>query len=138
MDISEVSKESGLPASTLRYYEEKGLIKSIGRHGLKRLFPSNILLRLSLIALGQKSGFSLQEIKPMFDEKGITIDRQKLQNKAEELDQKINELTAMRDGLRHAANCSYSNQLDCPKFKKYLKVAQHKIKQDKIETSDKA
>jgi len=138
MDISEASKESGLPASTLRYYEEKGLIKSIGRHGLKRLYPSNILLRLSLIALGQKSGFSLQEIKSMFGEKGITIDRQKLQDKAEELDQKINELTAMRDGLRHAAKCCHSNQLDCPKFQKYLKVAQHKIKQEKIEASDKA
>ena len=131
MDISEVSKTSGLPASTLRYYEEKGLIQSIGRHGLKRLFPGNILLRLSLIALGQKSGFSLEEIKSMFGEKDLTIDRIKLRQKADELDQKISELTAMRDGLRHAANCSHPNQLDCPKFQKYLKVAQHKIKREK-------
>ena len=81
MDISEVSKASGLPASALRYYEEKGLIKSIGRHGLKRLFPGNIMLRLSLIALGQKSGFTLDEIKTMFSENDVAIDRKKLVEK---------------------------------------------------------
>ena len=52
MDINEVSKASGLPASTLRYYEEKGLIRSIGRNGLRRVFAESVLQRLSLIALG--------------------------------------------------------------------------------------
>jgi len=39
MDIAEVAKRSGVPASTLRFYEEKGLISSIGRQGL--LFGDN-------------------------------------------------------------------------------------------------
>jgi DNA-binding transcriptional MerR regulator len=38
MDITEVARRSGLPSSTLRFYEEKGLIRSIGRRGLHRLF----------------------------------------------------------------------------------------------------
>jgi DNA-binding transcriptional MerR regulator len=33
MDIAEVAKRSGVPASTLRFYEEKGLIASVGRRG---------------------------------------------------------------------------------------------------------
>ncbi|WP_366929875.1 MerR family DNA-binding transcriptional regulator [uncultured Zhongshania sp.] len=38
MDLAEVAKASGLPSSTLRYYEEKGLIQSTGRKGFRRLF----------------------------------------------------------------------------------------------------
>lgn len=38
LDIAEVASRSGLPPSTLRFYEQKGLIASVGRHGLRRLF----------------------------------------------------------------------------------------------------
>jgi len=52
MDITEVAKRSGIPASTLRFYEEKGLITSVGRRGLRRLFGANVLEQLALIAIG--------------------------------------------------------------------------------------
>jgi DNA-binding transcriptional MerR regulator len=98
---------SGLPASTLRFYEEKGLIASVGRRGLHRLFAPSVLERLALIALGRAAGFSLDEIACMLAPDGRPlIDRQVLAAKAEELDRTIRELTAMRDGLRHAAACS--------------------------------
>jgi DNA-binding transcriptional MerR regulator len=70
MDIVEVAKRSGLPASALRYYEEKGLIASTGRQGLRRTFADSVLDQLSLIALGQAAGFSLGEIKGMFSHDG--------------------------------------------------------------------
>ena len=38
LDIAEVAKRSGVPASTLRFYDESGLIASVGRRGLRRLF----------------------------------------------------------------------------------------------------
>ena len=38
LDIAAVAQQSGVPASALRYYEEKGLIASVGRRGLRRLF----------------------------------------------------------------------------------------------------
>ncbi|MCP5382431.1 MAG: helix-turn-helix domain-containing protein [Kordiimonadaceae bacterium] len=124
MDIAEVSKFFGLPASTLRFYEEKGLIRSIGRRGLRRLFDVNILEQLSLIALARYSGFSLDEIKSMFSlNRSIQIDRKMLTDKADELDQKIKKLTAMRDGLRHAAKCKAPSHLECPTFQRLLKVA---------------
>lgn len=114
MDISEVSKHSGLAASKLRYYEEKDLISSVGRRGLRRLFDDNILERLSLIALGQRAGFSLNEIAAMFTPDGVAIDRNQLSAKAEELDRTIKKLEAMRDGLRHAAKCPAPSHLDRP------------------------
>jgi MerR family regulatory protein len=53
MDITEVARRSGIPASTLRIYEEKGLIASIGRRGLRRVFDPGVLERLALIAVGR-------------------------------------------------------------------------------------
>ncbi|MDP3212212.1 helix-turn-helix domain-containing protein [Methylotenera sp.] len=123
MDIAEVAKVSGLPASTLRYYEEKGLIKSYGRNGLRRLFSANVVERLALISLGRKVGFSLEEIYEMFTPDGPVINRELLLAKAEELDNKIAELTAMRDGLNHAAVCKAPNHFECPKFLRFLRIA---------------
>lgn len=106
LDITEVGRRSGLPASTLRYYEEKGLITSVGRRGLHRLFAPEVLDRLALIALGRVAGFSLDEIALMFSPDGRPrIDRKLLAAKADDLDNTIRELTAMRNGLampRHA------------------------------------
>lgn len=124
MDITEVAKRSGVPASTLRFYEEKGLIASVGRRGLRRLFDSGVLERLALIALGRSAGFSLDEIASMFAPDGRPqIDRRALAAKAEELDGTIRELSAMRDGLRHAAVCPAPSHLECPTFRRLLKGA---------------
>lgn len=123
IDIAELAKRSGLRASTLRFYEEKGLIVSTGRRGLKRLFAPEILERLSLIALGRASGFSLDEIAGLLD--GPDIDRDCLRAKAAELDRRIEQLTRMRDGLRHAADCQVPVLTDCPHFLRLVKVAGH-------------
>src|SRR5262245_26122735 len=61
LDISEVARRSGVPASALRFYEQRRLISSIGRRGLRRLFDPGVLDRLALIALGRAAGFSLDE-----------------------------------------------------------------------------
>lgn len=123
MDIAEVAKASGLPASTLRFYEEKGLIKSYGRNGLRRLFSANVVERLALISLGRNAGFSLEEIYEMFTPDGPVINRELLLAKAGELDRKITELTSMRDGLLHAAVCQAPNHFECPKFLRLLSIA---------------
>ena len=124
MDITEVARRSGLPASTLRFYEEKGLIASIGRRGLHRVFSSTVLEGLALIAVGRAAGFSLDEIRMMFAPDGrLRIDRQMLAAKAEELDGTIARLSAMRDGLRHAAACPAPSHMECPKFRRILKAA---------------
>lgn len=124
IDIAQLSKKTGLPASKLRYYDEMGLIQSVGRKGLKRLFDADAEMRLSLIALGQNAGFSLDEIKDMFGAReSVKIDRGKLQDKAEQLDRKIEKLKAMRDGLRHAAECPHEDHFQCPTFQRLMKVA---------------
>ena len=96
LDIAEVAERSGLPASALRYYEEKGLIRSIGRRGLRRVFPAGVVERLALIALGRAAGFSLEEMARMFTRDGrLKIDRGQLAAKAKELDATIRRTRAL-------------------------------------------
>ena len=123
LDIVEVAQRSGVPASALRFYDEKGLIASTGRHGLRRLFDANVLERLALIAVGRAAGFSLDEIAAVFAPDGRPrIDRKILAAKADELDRTIRKLSAMRDGLRHAAVCPAPSHMECPTFRRIMRA----------------
>lgn len=124
LDIADVARQSGTPASTLRFYEEKGLITAIGRRGLRRLFDPSVLERLALIALGRAAGFALDEIAEMFAPDGRPqIQRQRLLAKADDLDQRIRRLQAMRDGLRHAAACPAPSPMECDHFRRIVRLA---------------
>lgn len=124
MDISEVARRSGMPASTLRFYEEKGLIASVGRQGLRRRFAPGVLDQLALVALGRAAGFSLDEIRSMFSPHGQpSIDRGLLAAKADEIDRTIRRLKAMSHGLRHAAVCPAPSHAQCPTFQRLLRGA---------------
>jgi len=124
MDITEVARKAGVAASTLRFYEEKRLIKSIGRRGLHRVFAPAVLERLAVIGLGRAAGFSLDEIARMFSPDGRPrIDRQMLAAKADELGRTISKLTKLREGLRHAAACPAPSHLECPTFQRLLRAA---------------
>jgi DNA-binding transcriptional MerR regulator len=124
MDIARLAKRTGVPASALRYYEKKGLIKSVGRDGLRRTFAPQVLDQLALIALGQAAGLSLDEIRSMLSPKGgPKIDRALLTAKAKEIDSTIVHLRAVSRGLRHAAACPAPSHAQCPTFQKLLKTA---------------
>lgn len=124
LDIGEVAKVSGVPPSALRFYEEKGLIRSTGRHGLRRLFSSHVIEQLEFIRLGQLAGLSLEDIASMFTTEGkLMVDRAFLIHKAAEMERSIRQLTAVRNTLLHVAKCSAPNHMECPKFQRLLRVA---------------
>jgi len=124
MDIAEVARRSGIAASTLRFYEEKGLITSIGRQGLRRRFDPGVLDQLALIALGQTAGFSLSEIGSMISSNGRPdIDRRMLSAKADEIDRMVKRLKAVSKSLRHAAVCPAASHSECPTFRRLLRAA---------------
>lgn len=124
LDIGEVAERSGVAPSTLRYYEEIGLIVSLWRRGLRRQFDADVLLKLSLIAMGKAAGFSLQEIAGMFGRDGRPeIPRDQLRVKADELQRQMAELRTLRDILRHVADCPAPSHLECPTFRKLMRAA---------------
>src|SRR3569833_2629825 len=124
MDIAEVVKHTGVPASTLRYYEKPGLPAPAGRPGPRRRFAPGVLDQLALNSLGQAAGLSLDEIRSMLLPNGHpSIDRQMLADKADEIDALIKRLRAVSRGLRHAAACPAPSHAECPSFQKLLKAA---------------
>ncbi|RFU87938.1 MerR family transcriptional regulator [Streptomyces triticagri] len=124
LDIAEVVRRTGIPTSTLRYYEEKGLITPVGRHGLRRQYAPDVLDHLALIALTRSAGFTLDEIAAMFTPDGRpNLDRGVFAAKADDLDATVRRLTAARDSLRHAAACPAPNHLECPTFRALLTSA---------------
>ncbi|WP_435660805.1 helix-turn-helix domain-containing protein [Leisingera caerulea] len=123
LDIGEVAERSGTAASALRYYEEIGLISSAGRKGLRRQFGPETLLQLSLITLGKAAGFSLQEIAGMLGKDGRPdLPRDQLHARADALEAQIRELSALKDALRHMAECPAPSHQECPKFQKLLQA----------------
>ena len=124
LDIGEVSARTGLRPSALRYYEAIGLIASVSRHGLLRQFAPEVLVQLKLIAMGRSAGFSLDEIAGMFGMNGVPdLSRAVLQQRADDLDRQIRDLTALRDTLRHVAACPAPSHMECPTFRRLLDVA---------------
>jgi len=124
MDIAQVARKAGIAASTLRFYEEKGLIASVGRDGLRRRFDPAVLDQLALIALAKAAGFALDEIRSMFTPDGRpSIDRAMLSARADEIDVTVRRLKAMSDGLRHAAVCPAPSHAECPTFQRLLRAA---------------
>ncbi|MEK2646223.1 helix-turn-helix domain-containing protein [Bdellovibrio sp. BCCA] len=124
LDIGEVVRLTGVTPATLRFYEEKGLIRSTGRHGLRRLFQAHVLQQLQFIALGKHAGLTLEEIASMFTSEGkLLVDRAFLLKKADEIERSIHKLNAVKNTLFHVAKCSAPNHMECPKFQRLLEVA---------------
>lgn len=125
MDIGEVSKRSGVAPSTLRYYEEIGLIVSSDRKGLRRQYSAKVLDVLALISLAKMADFRLEELGVLFTKSsgGVAISRAELKRKSLEIQRKIESLEAARNGLIHAAECKAPSHWECPKFRRLLVIA---------------
>src|SRR5690606_14756257 len=124
MDISEVVRRTGVPASTLRFYEKKGLISATRGAGERRHFAPDVLDQLGLVALGQAGGLSLDEIGAMLSPAGAPqVDKNLLMAKADEIDATVKRLRAMSKGLRHAAECPAPGHAQCPTFQRLVKIA---------------
>jgi DNA-binding transcriptional MerR regulator len=124
LDIGLLAERSGLSPSALRYYEEVGLIRSVGRHGLRRQFEPQTLVQLALVSLGKTAGFSLEDMKGMFGKDGAPdLSRTVLHLRADKLDAQIRQLTTLRNALRHVAECKAESHMECPKFRRLLRLS---------------
>ena len=80
-----------------------------------------------MIALAKQAGFNLEELKKIFkNQNKILLDKEQLKKKALEIDKKIKQLEAVKEGLIHACNCKAPSHLECPTFQRLLKVATKK------------
>ncbi|PZG09812.1 MerR family transcriptional regulator [Nonomuraea aridisoli] len=118
IDIGEVARRSGLAASALRFYERKGLIQAEGRNGLRRAYRPETLERLELISCARDAGFSLSEIAELLRARPADTElRARMAVKEREVAERVDQLTRLRDSLRHAAVCDHDPLVECPEFK---------------------
>ncbi|MEV8515075.1 MerR family transcriptional regulator [Dactylosporangium sp. NPDC051484] len=121
LDIAKVAELAGVTASALRFYERRGLIASRGRNGLRRTFAPEVIDRLILIRCAQEAGFTLAQIaRFLVATPGDDELRERMGQRAQELDEEIARLMRMRDSLRHASTCTHSPLVECPDFKSRL------------------
>jgi len=121
LDIGDVSRRTGVPPSTLRYYEQIGLIASVGRHGLRRQFDPEVLAQVALISWGKSAGFSLEDIAGMFGRDGRPeLPRDEIHARADTIDAHIRNMEILRDTLRHVADCPAPSHMECPTFRRLV------------------
>lgn len=108
MRIGELSRRSGLPHSRLRFYEAAGLLAAVERRANGyREYPPQAVQILKIITSAQKSGFSLDEIRPLLPQNGgVTWKREELlaslQQKLKEIEQLQKRLAQNRRHLKTA------------------------------------
>ncbi len=109
--ISEVAKRSGVAASALRFYEERGLIKSERVGSGQRRYPRSVLRRIAFIVFAQRIGLTLDEIATELDK--LPPDRaptgrdwsQLSSTWTARIDERIAELERLRAGLTQCIGC---------------------------------
>ncbi len=116
--IGEVARASGLRASAIRYYEERGLVRPVGRHGNARVYDPDVLDRLAVIELAKSAGFSLGEIRKLlggFARRAGPGKRWRAlaEAKRPELAQRIEEARRMLDLLDTLVTCECPTLEDC-------------------------
>jgi MerR family transcriptional regulator, redox-sensitive transcriptional activator SoxR len=111
LTIGEVSRRSGVAASALRFYEERGLIRSDRTGSGHRRYPRPVLRRIAFIVFAQRIGLSLEEIgvelsKLPPDRAPTRRDWSPLSSKwTARIDQRIAELERLRAGLTECIGC---------------------------------
>jgi MerR family transcriptional regulator, redox-sensitive transcriptional activator SoxR len=120
--IGEVVARSGVPASTLHFYEAEGLIRSSRSAGNQRRYPRDVLRRLGVIKAAQAVGISLTEIRgalgtlPEF-RAPTDADWQRLATRWQsDLNERIERLSLLRDRLTGCIGCGCLSVKACPLF----------------------
>jgi MerR family transcriptional regulator, redox-sensitive transcriptional activator SoxR len=111
MTIGEVARRSGVAASALRFYEDRGLITSVRTGSGHRRFPRPILRRIAFIVYAQRIGLTLQEIglelaKLPDNDAPTRRDWSRLSTKwSTRIDMRIAELVRLKSGLTECIGC---------------------------------
>ena len=116
LDIGDVAARAGVRPSTLRYYEELGLVASSSRAGGRRQYDESVLRRLEVIAFAKDSGFTLGEIRDLLSGRGHgTAHRHELtRRKLDEVNARIAQAEAMRSMLEASLSCDCEVLEECP------------------------
>ena len=120
MNIGDVAERTGLPAKTIRYYEDIGLVTPMRGINGYRVFDDKDAHKLTFLGRARALGFSIEDCRNLLmlweDRSRASADvRAIAAQHLDEIEQKINDLTAMRDTLADLVQkCAGDARPDCP------------------------
>jgi MerR family copper efflux transcriptional regulator len=127
MNIGDIAKRTGLPAKTIRYYEEIGLVTPHREANGYRVFDDKDMHRLTFLARARALGFPIEECRTLLalykDDSRASADVKRIaQDHLAQIEDKIQQLQSMRDTLTHLVReCAGDNRPDCPILKDLAK-----------------
>ena len=118
ISISEVTQQTGVRPSTLRYYEEIGLLRPTRRVSGRRQYDESVLQRLALIRTGQQAGFTLAEVGTLLinvldAESGGAEWHKLVDRKLKEMDAMLRNVESMKHLLEDIMNCDDASLAEC-------------------------
>lgn len=121
LTIGQLAQRAGRRASTIRYYESRGVLPEPERIAGRRRYGPDALRRLAVIETGQRAGLSLEEITELLgsspeDPAAIERLRAIAERKLPELEALIERTELVKAWLQQAAACECPNLEDCPLF----------------------
>ncbi len=119
LTISEVARRSGVAASALRFYEDRGLITSERAGSGHRRYPRAVLRRIAFIVFAQRIGLSLDEVGAQL----AKLPQNRVPERADwaslssgwarRIDERIAELERLRTGLTQCIGCGCLSLQQC-------------------------
>ena len=121
MTIGAVAALSGRRPSSIRYYEQIGLLPRAARANGRRVYAPETVRTLAVIETGQRAGLTLDEIRPLLaaapdDQAAIERLREVAVRKLPQVKELIERTEIVRDWLEAAARCECPTLDECPLF----------------------
>ncbi|MCU1700528.1 MAG: MerR family transcriptional regulator [Mycobacterium sp.] len=107
LSIGEVARRSGVAATTLRYYEDSGLLRPPTRVAGRRRYDQSVMTRLEVIGCCKTAGFSLDEIRMLLTDAdpGRPVSRSLAKAKLSDIDAQMATLRRAREIIEWALVC---------------------------------
>ena len=115
LSIGELSERTGVPTSTLRYYDELGLVRPAARASGRRRYAASAVRDVSVILFLREIGFSLTEIGRFIGAERQTT-REMIDRKLAELTEQQHRIEVARTALEHGRQCPASEPMKCSRF----------------------
>lgn len=113
LSVGETARRSGLPTSTLRYYDTLGLIKPVRLHNSHRRYPAETVDRLQAIRLCQELGCELEEIRELIEPDAREARRVAAKRELLRVERQFRKLATVRAVLEHVEVCECDDLSNC-------------------------
>jgi MerR family redox-sensitive transcriptional activator SoxR len=119
LTIGQLATASGVPTSTIRFWERRGLLAPDARSGGQRRYSEEALSQVGVLRLCQDAGFTLAEIRQMMAQRPTDPFgwRSLVEAKMVSITESLGRLNKAHDLLSHALECTHDDIGQCPKFR---------------------